>query len=110
MFHEAIMEVAKLLQTPLNGQPSGPTHPRKVLQSADPREIQNLNTASLKEEDKFSSPLRARHQLEAEMEAVEDAANAGLGSVVRSSDKLGQSRELKSELNSILSAHTVTEP
>ena len=93
-----------------NGQPSGPTHPRKVLRSSDPREIQNLNTASLKEEDKFSSPLRARHQLEAEMEAVEDAANAGLGSVARSSDKLGQPREVKSELNSILSAHTVTEP
>ena len=46
----------------------------------------------------------------AEMEAVEDAANAGLGSVARSSDKLGQPREVKSELNSILSAHTVTEP
>lgn len=64
-FHEGVELVAKLLQTPLNGQPDGKAaRPRQLLRSKDPLGIQNANTLTLKEEDKFVSHVREKQKIE----------------------------------------------
>jgi hypothetical protein len=64
-FHEGVELVAKLLQTPLNGQPDGKAaRPRQLLRSKDPLGIQNANTLTLKEEDKFVSHVREKQKIQ----------------------------------------------
>ena len=68
----------------------------------DPRAIQNANTASLTEHDKFVSQIQAKQDMQTEMDAVENASIIALASITRAVTPgyESQSPELKDILRS----------
>lgn len=56
-------------------------HPRHLVASRDPREIQNANTATLTEADKFVPPVRIKFEQQRELDEIDEASATGLAAI-----------------------------
>jgi hypothetical protein len=55
--------------------------PRHLVASRDPREIQNANTATLTEADKFVSHVRIKFEQQGELDEVDEDSTTGLAAI-----------------------------
>lgn len=84
-FHEAVQLVAKVLQVPLDGQPDGKAIRARTITARGPREIQNANTSTLTDDDKFKSHVLLKQEMQAEIDSVQLASHMALASIARNS-------------------------